>query len=196
MRAACGADGGPVALVLLIFAVTSGTTAGWTSAEVLAPLVLALALVGAFLWWERRTPFERAVVPPRTWFYPNFAVLFVVALLPYFWWATVFNTFIPLWQTVYGWSAISTAIRTFPIGVVAFAVSWTGGLSRRIDPKWLIAFGMINMLVATVLFQYCDSPAAYWPYAFPAFILGSGGAMATYTHTKLFHPSTALPHPR
>jgi hypothetical protein len=49
---------------------------------VLAPLVLALALVGAFLWWEWRTPFERAVVPPCTWFYPNFAVLFVAALLP------------------------------------------------------------------------------------------------------------------
>lgn len=48
--------------------------------------------------------------PPSTWFLPNFAVLFGAALLPYFWWTTVFVVFFPLWQQVYGWSAIKSGL--------------------------------------------------------------------------------------
>jgi nitrate/nitrite transporter NarK len=79
---------------------------------------------------------------------------------------------------------VQTAIRTFPIGVVAFAMSFTGSLAKRIEPKWLILGAQVLIVIATVLFQYADTPASYWPYAFPAFAIGSGGAMLCYTHTK------------
>ena len=48
--------------------------------------------------------------PPRTWFLPNFLVLFFTALMPFFWWTTVFTVYTTLWQDVWGWSAISMAI--------------------------------------------------------------------------------------
>ena len=48
--------------------------------------------------------------PPETWFYTNFSVLFGLSLLPYFWWVTVFTIYTTLWQSFWGWSAISTAI--------------------------------------------------------------------------------------
>lgn len=31
---------------------------------------------------------------------------------------------------------------------------------------------------------FADGPERYWPFIFPAFVLGSAGAMLTYTHTK------------
>jgi hypothetical protein len=49
--------------------------------------------------------------PPRIWFYQNFSPLFGLALLPLFWWATMFLLFMPLWQEVYGWSPVGSACR-------------------------------------------------------------------------------------
>ncbi|OAX32395.1 MFS general substrate transporter, partial [Rhizopogon vinicolor AM-OR11-026] len=75
-----------IAIILFIFAVTSGSTDGWASAMVLAPLIISILMMVAFFYWETLIPVENAAIPPRTWFYNNFSVLVVVGLLPYFWW--------------------------------------------------------------------------------------------------------------
>ncbi|KAG1850042.1 major facilitator superfamily domain-containing protein [Suillus tomentosus] len=99
-----------VALILFIFAVTSGSTDGWASAAVLVPLIISIMMVIGFFYWETRIHVDKAAIPPRTWFYPNFSILFAVALLPYCWWFTVFMIFTILWQNVFEWSAISSAV--------------------------------------------------------------------------------------
>ena len=68
--------------------------------------------------------------------------------------------------------------------MLAFAMSFTGPLSRVINSKWIILFGEALCIIATVLFAFADGPERYWPYIFPAFVLGSAGAMLSYTHTK------------
>ena len=103
----------PVAIILFIFAVTSGTTEGWGSAAVLAPLIISVFLVAGFFYFETTIPVHRAAIPPRTWFLPNFMVLFFTALLPFFWWTTVFTIYTTLWQSVWEWSAISTAVHMY-----------------------------------------------------------------------------------
>ena len=64
-------------------------------------------------------------------------------------------------------------------------MSWTGPLARRINPKWIILSGEGMLVVATILLAFADGPDKYWPFVFPAFVLGSGGAMLTYTHTNI-----------
>ena len=64
-------------------------------------------------------------------------------------------------------------------------MSWTGPLARRVNPKWIILFGEGMLVAATVLLAFADGPDKYWPFVFPAFVLGSGGAMLTYTHTNI-----------
>ncbi|KAI0366484.1 MFS general substrate transporter [Pilatotrama ljubarskyi] len=173
------------ALILFIFAITSGTTSGWASASVLAPLIISIFMVAGFFYYETTIPADKAAIPPRTWFLPNFAVLFGTALMPFFWWVTVFTLYTTLWQDVWHWSVISTAVHMLPIGVLAFAMSFTGSLSRVINPKWIILFGEGMCIIATVLLALADAPSRYWSFIFPAFILGSGGAMLTYTHTNI-----------
>ena len=64
-------------------------------------------------------------------------------------------------------------------------MSFTGSLSRIFSPKWIILTGLFMVAVATVLLALGGGrPEDYWPYIFPAFSLGSAGAMLTYTHTK------------
>jgi hypothetical protein len=51
-----------VALILLIFAVTSGTTSGWGSAAVLAPLIISVVVLAAFFFYESRLPKDHAAM--------------------------------------------------------------------------------------------------------------------------------------
>ncbi|KAG1850046.1 major facilitator superfamily domain-containing protein [Suillus tomentosus] len=175
-----------VALILFNFAVTSGPTDGWASAAVLVPLIISIMMVIGFFYWETRIHVDKAAIPPRTWFYPNFSILFAVALLPFFWLFTVFLIFTTLWQNVFEWSAISSAVHMLSIGVAAFIMSFTGSLSRIFSPKWIILTGLSFCMVATVLMALGGGkPEDYWPYIFPAFSLGSAGIMLTYTHTNI-----------
>ncbi|KAH9895729.1 MFS general substrate transporter [Cubamyces lactineus] len=173
------------ALILFIFAITSGTTSGWGSPSVIAPLVISVLMVVGFFYYETTLPVDKAAIPPRTWFLPNFSVLFGTALLPYFWWVTVFTIYTTLWQDIWRWTVISTAVHMIPIGVLAFAMSFTGSLARVINPKWIILFAEGMCIVATVLLAFADRPERYWSFIFPAFVLGSAGAMLTYTHTNI-----------
>jgi heme/copper-type cytochrome/quinol oxidase subunit 4 len=72
------------ALILFIFALTSGATDGWSSATVLTTLILSIVLIGAFLIYESHIDPARAALPPKIWFFPKFAVLVGVALAPYY----------------------------------------------------------------------------------------------------------------
>ena len=67
-------------------------------------------MVAGFFYYETRISANRAAIPSRTWFLPNFSVLFGTALFPFFWWVTVFTIYTTLWQSIWGWSAISTAV--------------------------------------------------------------------------------------
>ncbi|GJE93570.1 MFS general substrate transporter [Phanerochaete sordida] len=173
------------ALILFIFAITSGSTVGWASAEVLAPLVISVFGVAGFFIYETRIPASTAAVPPATWFLKNFSVLFGMALLPFLWWTTIFTIITALWQEVYKWSVISVALRMIPIGVLAFAASFSGPISNRISPKYVLLFAQALVVVATVLLATADAPDKYFSHVLPAFILGSGGAMLWYTHTNI-----------
>jgi hypothetical protein len=50
------------ALVLLIFGVTSGLDAGWSSAQVVAPIVISVVLIGGFIYYETLIPIDQAAM--------------------------------------------------------------------------------------------------------------------------------------
>ena len=108
-----------------------------------------------------------------------------MALLPFFWWGTIFTIITALWQEIYKWSVISVALRMIPNGVLAFAISFSGPLSNRISPKYVLLFAQGLLVVATVLLATADSPSKYYSHVLPAFILGSAGAMLSYAHTNI-----------
>ncbi len=51
-----------VALILFVFAVTSGSVNGWGTARAITPLVLSVILAVAFFFWEARLPEVLAAV--------------------------------------------------------------------------------------------------------------------------------------
>ena len=116
-------------MILFIFAVTSGSVQGWATAYVLAPLIISVLLLIAFFVWEARIDEIDAAMyvlsflfhptlmltfclrsPPSLWRHPNVPVLAAVALLPYFWWITVFIQDTAWFEGWFGWSALDAAV--------------------------------------------------------------------------------------
>jgi MFS family permease len=51
-----------ISVILFIFAVTSGSTTKWGTAQVLVPLIASIVLVTVFFFYEARIPFYRAAL--------------------------------------------------------------------------------------------------------------------------------------
>lgn len=161
----------------------------------LAPLIISIALAGAFFWWESRLHPDDAVLPPRMWRYRNFGILVALALVPYLWWVTSFVLLTAWWQEVFGWSAIKTAVHFLPMGVSAWLISFiTGRLPHWFAHKYILLAGLLLSVIATILLPFGDSPAKYWRYDFPAFIIGSIGMMIIFANSSIAIFSYTPPH--
>jgi predicted MFS family arabinose efflux permease len=171
---------------LFIFAVTSGSTKGWGTAYVLAPLIISIAVAAVFFWWESRIKPDDAVLPPRMWRYRNFAILVSLALLPYFWWVTSFVHITAWWEQVFGWSAVNTAVHFLPMGIAAWLISnVTGRFPNWFPHKYILLFALLLSIIATILIPFGDSPSKYWRFDFPAFTLGTIGMMMIYANSSI-----------
>ncbi|OBZ74760.1 hypothetical protein A0H81_05744 [Grifola frondosa] len=175
-----------IALILFIFAVTSGSVDGWGTAQVIAPLVLSVVLAVCFVFWEAHLPTTLAAVPPSMWKYPDFPILIAVSLQPFMWWASVQLLFSWLYQEVYGWSTIMAAVHFLPLGLITFPImAIASTLQQRFPLKWIILFGQVLALAGTVLLPFADSKERYWSLTLPGFILGSSGMLFVFTTTNI-----------
>ena len=57
-----------------------------------------------------------------------------------------------------------------------------GLLYSRIDPKWVIAFGEVIVIVGNVLFAQNSFDTIYWRFTFPAVCLISIGTAAFFVN--------------
>ncbi|KAG6333204.1 hypothetical protein ID866_5886 [Astraeus odoratus] len=160
------------AIVLFILAVTSGSAQGWATPAVIVSLVISTALTILFFYWETVLPADMAAIPP--------------SLLPFLWWTVIFTIFMNLWQDVFHWTAISAAAHMLPVGIIAFALGFSGSMSKVVSPKWIILLGLFMAAVATMVLALAGgNPSHYWAFVFPAFLVGSAGTMLTFTHTNI-----------
>ncbi|KAG8735157.1 hypothetical protein FRC10_010912 [Ceratobasidium sp. 414] len=157
------------AIVLFVYALTTGSVSGWRSGGVLAPFFT-------------RVEEANAALPPKLWFYPNFAVLFGTALMPFFWYMQMYLTFSPYWQDYLHWSTIVAGVKFLPLGVVAGPIMIGGGLIASLGrPKLLIVSGLTLAFLATILLPFSARLSdRYWPLVFPAFIVGSAGTAVVF----------------
>jgi len=174
------------ASILFIFSITSGSIDGWGSAQVIAPLILSFVLIVLFFVWESRLPESYAAVPSKMWKYDNFTVLILLSFAPFTWWASIFLQFSWLWEVVYEWSAIKTAVHFLPIGLAVFPILPLAAiLQSKLRLKWVILIGFLLICIGTVLLPFANSEDRYWSFAFPGFLIGTAGASIIYTTTNV-----------
>ncbi|MGX1471525.1 UNVERIFIED_CONTAM: EmrB/QacA subfamily drug resistance transporter [Streptomyces canus] len=130
-----------VSMFGLVWALVRSGPAGWASGEVLGSLVGGLALLAAFVGWERRV--TEPMLPMRLFRVPAFAAGNLSTLLLT---ASLFSTVFFLAQYLQislGYSPLGAGVRFLPWTVPLFFVApLAGRLQDRIGPRWLISSGL------------------------------------------------------
>lgn len=135
-----GALSGAACLAALVFAVISGETAGYGSAEVIALLVVSAAAAVVFVTWERRT--RHPLLNLAYLRVPAFSTANVVAFCTYFGtFAVFFFTALYLYE-VAGYSGYRIALVFLPMTVLMIAASVLVGRHLAvIGLRWAIFGG-------------------------------------------------------
>jgi EmrB/QacA subfamily drug resistance transporter len=175
---ALGAGTVTAAMLLLVYTVTEAPHVGWGAARTLAGLVLAAALLGAFVLIERRSaaPLVRlGILRSRRLVGANLAGM------------TVFGSYIGFQfigtlylQDMLGWSSLKSALGFLPAGlIVAVLGPRIGQLATRVGATRVLAVGLSIFPIAYALSIRIDPGASYAAVFLPTILLlGLGFGLA------------------
>ncbi len=162
----------------IVWGLVRANEAGWGGVEVLASLAGGLALVGAFVAWERRAP--EPMLPLRFFRSRGFAagngaIFFTFASL----FSCVF-LFAQFLQTSLGYDALETGLRLMPWTITFILVApAAGALADRIGERPLMASGLAIAAVGLGwLALIADDGIAYSQLLGPFIVAGIGVSMA------------------
>jgi EmrB/QacA subfamily drug resistance transporter len=156
-------------MLILVYAVVSAPEAGWGSARTIGLLVLAAALLAAFVVIERRTanPLVRlGILRSGALVRANVGAMTLIGA----WFGCQFITTLYL-QQLRGWSAIETGLAIFPAGfVVAILAPRVAPLVTRFGVQRVIVAGLGAAVLGYALFLRIGADTAYLALL-PTFLL-------------------------
>ncbi|QNP71720.1 MFS transporter [Streptomyces roseirectus] len=121
-----------VGMSSLVFTIISGPEHGWLSARVLVSGVVAVAVLGAFVWWENRIPYPMFDMG----FFRNaqFTGAVAGAVLVMFGMGGALFLLTQHLQLVLGYGPLEAGLRTAPLALVIILLNFTG-VAARITEK-------------------------------------------------------------
>jgi EmrB/QacA subfamily drug resistance transporter len=164
-------------LLGIVWGLVRGNEHGWTSAGVVAPMVMGALLVAAFVRWELRAP--SPMLPMHMFRNRTFALTNVASLLMFFGMFGSIFLLAQFFQTVQGYSPLQSGLRVLPwTAMPMFIAPIAGALSDRIGGQRLMTAGLA--LQASGLFWIAAVNRADVPYADlvgPFMLSGAGMAL-------------------
>lgn len=163
-----------VGLLGLVFGIVRGNDAGWSSGEVLAPLVGGAVLLVAFIVWESRS--SHPLLPLRLFRDRSFTVANIVGFTFSF---GIFGSvfiLIQFLQVVQGHSPLQAGVLTMPWTLAPmFVAPLAGLLAPRLGTRTLMITGL--SLLTAAMFWLAATLAADEPYAVmvPGFVAAGIG---------------------
>ena len=157
-------------LALLVYAVSNAPNHGWGSGWTFSRIIVAAALLVAFLVVESRA--KDPLMPFRIFRVSTVAGANVAGLLLG---AVVFSNFFLLTlyvQQVLGWSALKTGL-TF-VATAGTAIIWAGvaqALVTRIGAKTVMAVGFVAMIAGMLWYTQIPVDASFWSDLLPGYLL-------------------------
>ncbi|WP_101790135.1 DHA2 family efflux MFS transporter permease subunit [Nonomuraea indica] len=172
-------DLGGVVLVTLgafgvVWALVRGNAAGWASGEVLAALVLGVALVVAFVLWERRA--EAPMLPMRFFRARAFATANPANFLLF---ASLYGTMFFLaqyFQTVHGDGPLVAGLRLMPwTATLMVCAPIAGRLADKVGERTFVVGGLLLQTLGMGWIALVAGTGAGYLELLPALIVGSAG---------------------
>ncbi len=170
-------------LVSLVYAIIEAPAKGWTDGIVLAGFVLAFVLLGAFIWWERRT--EHPMLRLEFFRNPRFSAASGAITMVFF---AMFGTVFLLTQYlqfVLGFSPLEAGIRVMPVATMIISAPLSARLVEKIGTKIVVAVGLTVVAIAMAWLALIDIDSGYGHVAATLVLLGlgMGAAMAPATES-------------
>lgn len=183
-----------LSMILFIYAVTEGNNRGWTSAGILAPLIIAIVLLPTFGFIE--TKVAEPLIPPVIWTLPGFVPLFVITFSEYLTMNVIIFQESLMFQQVWHTSALSAALRTIPFGITGFFTTVSMGfVTPFVAPRWILAIGQVFMIGGALLVAFAPTPDKYWSMVVPALILTALGVASGFVAANIGLIRTPLAKP-
>ncbi|GAA2039731.1 MFS transporter [Agromyces tropicus] len=158
----------------LVFGIVRGNEAGWTSADVLLPLVAGVVLLVAFLLWEARA--SAPVLPLSLFRDRSFSVANAVGFTFSFGVFGAIFLLVQFLQVVQGRSALEAGLMTMPWTLAPmFVAPLAGLLAPRIGTRALMVAGLAAQATAMFWIAATLSADVAYPTLVPAFALAGIG---------------------
>ncbi|KAL1410473.1 hypothetical protein Q8F55_004484 [Vanrija albida] len=171
-------------LACFILGLTQGPIDGWNKASFIAPFIISIFLAVGFFFYEAHISPKRAILPATVWKIKNMKAAAIVTLMPYSFWATSQLLYATFWQVSLRWKPLHVAAAILPQGIASLFIGAAVQAFPAViyNPRRTIPVGAVLIMVANVLMYFSDGGTGmnYWKFVFPAFVLGSSGAVVMY----------------
>jgi predicted MFS family arabinose efflux permease len=186
-----------VGLLALLFALTEGNLVGWRTPWVPVLIVISLALIVLFTFWQHyleKTGKLAPIMKVSNFRNPQFSAAMAIMALFF----SSFNGFLVyatyFYQDYQGLDPLQTTLRFMPTGITGFiTAAIVSQLLARVPTYLMLAVGNACVSIAALLFAAPIPPdTIYWAWSFPAMVLSVFGADTTWPSLILF-TSHSLP---
>jgi EmrB/QacA subfamily drug resistance transporter len=171
------------AMAALIYTIIEAPNQGWLAARTLGGLVLASALLAAFIAWERRAPapmldvglfrnlrFSAASGALTITFFALMGFIFLVTLYM---------------QFLKGYGPLSTGLRILPVAATVGITSILGtSLAVRAGTKLVVAGGLVSLAVGLAWVSSVSATTSYRTIAGQMVLLGAGIGLTSAPATE------------
>jgi EmrB/QacA subfamily drug resistance transporter len=170
-----------VAAISIVWGLVRSGGAGWGSAEVLSTLAGGLALLAAFVAWERRAP--APMLPPRLFAQRTFTAANASGFLMNATIASAAFMVAQYFQFGLGQTPLQTGVRLLPwTATPMFVAPVAGVLSDRLGPRPIMALGLLLQATGLAWFTLeVSTTVAYGQLVLPLIVAGVGISMAIPT---------------
>jgi EmrB/QacA subfamily drug resistance transporter len=165
-------------LLGVVWGLVRGNEAGWTSLQIVAPIVIGVLLVAAFIRWELRV--ASPMLPMSFFRNRTFALTNVASLFMFFGMFGSIFFLAQFFQTVQHYSPLQSGLRILPwTAMPIFIAPLAGALSDRIGGQRFMAVGLALQAAGLLWIAAISTPTTPYLDLVGPFVL-SGIGMALF----------------
>ncbi|KAF9352505.1 hypothetical protein BGX26_009689 [Mortierella sp. AD094] len=159
-----------IGIVTVIYYLSESPAKGWTSAATLAPLIVGVVLLLAFIVIELKIDYP--IMPPHIWRSRRFlascatALCMMAAMNAHFYFTSL------AFQDVLGYTSLRTSLAFITHGIGAIiAVGVLSMLIPHVRSKIILVVGWVFLIVSGVMWAQLKAGSSYWSIPFPSLIV-------------------------
>jgi EmrB/QacA subfamily drug resistance transporter len=168
---------------LLVYTIIEAPNQGWGSARTLGSFALTVALVLAFVGWERRT--DHPMLDVSLFRNPRFTAASASVAISFFALSGFIFLVTQYFQFLKGYGALSTGVRLLPVASFVAISSIVGAkLAVRVGTKLVVTTGLLLMSAFYLWVTTTNTSTGYGEIAAQMVVLGTGMGLTSAPATE------------